>query len=1161
MSPILRLLTSCVIFYSCISFGKSPPPGSGAADIPVNVLLMLDTSGSMGISADFGNARDIAIDSKGNMYLPMFDAHNVRKLNQYGETTQPIGAGLGTADGFYDHPTNAVIDGNDNLFIADRDNERIQVFDSTGQHIASYVLNSGESPTSIGLDSSGNLYALVSDTEVIKINRTNGTRSVFELTNTGGNDPQISKFTIYDDHLYAIGSHNRSWHRNWPSTSSWYYYSNTERYEIFKFDLNNESGNNFALVDSIMESGWSYQSRLGNANDIEVTDNGIFVLTACAISKVSEADFSEYQVSPQEIYSMGYYYCDDYFGMGSDSSGNLYAAGLDGVVKVNADGDLQDEFGADTTRLDLLKQVIKLLVQDSDLTSSAHFGLMEWNTSERMIVNVSEAGANEIYSEVDKLTDGGGTLLEDAMELAEEYLGGPDSPIDPDLECQKTILLVFSDGEWFDDPDAIAGKFEADGIDTYVVGLDDGLDASAKASYESLAKAGGTFPDSPLYASDWFALYQAMSSLIIKAISEQQSFAAPTVLPSTGGGDNHLLQPSFKHNSSGQWQGRLKKIRLNADGSIGDAVWDAGEVLAQRSPATRNIWTVQSGNTGLNNFNELNVASLSPLIYENTAPASQAEATQLINFVRGLDSFDEDEDGDSSEPRWMLGDIYNSKPILVGSPSLSSTDDPQKINTEEFFRSQKNYQNFSSLQRNEVIYVGANDGMLHAFDAETGAEKWAFIPPMLLSELPALKGSAPNTTKSIYGVDGSPSVRDVYVDGAWKTILICGLGAGGHGYFALDVTDPDSPTFLWAFENNQKVNAVRYWAFDGSLVEYSDPAAVPASYNYFDLGETWSKPQIALIEHNGVQKYVAVMGGGYNGGVQNGLGSAVFVIDLSDNGRLLFKTELESTVSDVPNSVPADVTLLTPDSTGETSFRGAMGYVTDTQGQLWKINLTNYGPLAAATALFDGQASNLADRKSFFGPSAAFSRTGKLWLYYGTGDRANLGSSSLTIQNRVFGIADSDFPSFISYPEAATIDDLADTTDSGAMCPNATQLGWYVNLDPLEKITGKITIHNKTLFVSRYRPNKDDACKPGSAVLSEHGYMCGNTEGSHDLGIGVPSQAVVFNGKIYVGISQSDEEATIGANFTKSGNVIVGESSQNAFSAGSAVIEGWREIF
>src|SRR5262249_4770960 len=154
-------------------------------------------------------------------------------------------------------------------------------------------------------------------------------------------------------------------------------------------------------------------------------------------------------------------------------------------------------------------------------------------------------------------------------------------------------------------------------------------------------------------------------------------------------------------------------------------------------------------------------------------------------------------DSDNDGSVWKLGDIVDSSPIVVGAPP--------------YFYPDAQYQTFLATwkSRPTVVYVAANDGMLHAFDATTGSERWAFLPNW---NLPIVKSTLSSTSYChTFSFDGSPRVVDAYFgeDGgtpAWHTVLVVGAGKHG-GYVALDVTDPGSesnpnpPTVLWQWPN------------------------------------------------------------------------------------------------------------------------------------------------------------------------------------------------------------------------------------------------------------------------------------------------------------------------------------------------------------------------
>jgi len=145
----------------------------------------------------------------------------------------------------------------------------------------------------------------------------------------------------------------------------------------------------------------------------------------------------------------------------------------------------------------------------------------------------------------------------------------------------------------------------------------------------------------------------------------------------------------------------------------------------------------------------------------------------------------------SKDPYWTpLGDIVNSSPVYVRKPPFKYKD--------------AGYAAYREAQKDRigVVYVGANDGMLHAFRASDGEELWAFVPTAVMREMYRLADVRYDVGHRFY-VDATPVVADVYHAGAWRTILIGGLGAGGRGYYALDVTDPQNPRALWEFTDTQ----------------------------------------------------------------------------------------------------------------------------------------------------------------------------------------------------------------------------------------------------------------------------------------------------------------------------------------------------------------------
>lgn len=269
----------------------------------------------------------------------------------------------------------------------------------------------------------------------------------------------------------------------------------------------------------------------------------------------------------------------------------------------------------------------------------------------------------------------------------------------------------------------------------------------------------------------------------------------------------------------------------------------------------------------------------------DTIAKQKAEAVKLIRWVRG-----EAIPGYRSRENWLLGDIVYSSPVAVGIPSIGSVSprDPDVVAFYEYrnmiageFDSDGNRINDP---RTQMVYVGANDGMVHAFvlgvwdstegryinnpddpsvgaHPEIGRELWAYIPSSLLSELRQLKdtkyGAGGCTHRSM--VDLSPRAWDVYVHdppndgyGHWRTVILGGLRGGGDVYFALDVTVPDKPRLLWEYsvlkDRVVVTGSSPTWSYSMPYrTYYEDIKTLPISWNppyvgRMAFGNSTSKP-------------------------------------------------------------------------------------------------------------------------------------------------------------------------------------------------------------------------------------------------------------------------------------------------------------------------------
>ena len=1156
----LQIIISFLLFIFAFSAeAKAPPPGTGKADVPANIYIMLDTSGSMGaIVSSVGRMyypSDVALDSNGNMYVVEFYYHRIRKYDSQGNFVKTFGRSS-NSNGNFTYPKRIHIDANDNLYVSDYN--RVQKFNADGTWLKTF---SGGSNLAEGLavDSTGNVYA--NNTNTIKKWNSSGTLlATLSVSSAYG-------IAWYGGSVYVTDRSNR-------------------RVRKYSDDLSASSLTTFNLSNN------------SQAGDIEVNANGIYVAAKGYYSNIQK-------YSPSGVYSnqVGNYPTFYYlYGITSDSSGNIYGSSFHHHKVQQFDKNLKligSAGPASETRMSEVLKVIEKLTASSDLTRGANFGLQDWSSSAIQRVPISINGAATInLSVTPKITvngvektnpdykgsswyqPSGGTQLDRAMKEAQSYFNGSNSPIDATASCQKNFLIVISDGQWWGSQSETIAKslLATKGIETLVIGFHSG---GNQTNYINLAKAGGTYPESPLFSNNWQQLYETMSAYIRQAISSRLTFSAPVVMPNISSGD-HIFQSTFEYKNDHQWKGQLTKFALTATGDVGAQKWEAGALLDQKSESSRKIWTVANSfgvNHSLNNFKTFYAADLGRAFSENSGTnPTTVQTNKLINFVRGLDAYDEDADNNSTEKRWKLGDIYNSRLIVVGSPKARTTDKSSKSDTVAYYRYSNGYDNFkkgntcggSCLTRKEVVYVGANDGMLHAFDSTTGEELWAFIPPTMLQDLDKMVSVKANKSISIYGVDGSPIAKDIFYDNKWRTVLFSGMGKGGKGYFALDITNPISPTFLFAFENKASMNLIYHWDSSGTRTDLGYAGGIAAEYDYSKLGEALSTPIIVAMPDGNSTKWVAVFGAGYNSGISTKYGSSIYVVDLEEDGKVLKRIDLADANSSnsIVNSMPADLVSITPDTTSKANYKGSMVYGADLEGKMWKLNLTNKETLYDITSTFNAEASLDNDRSVFFQVTPSIASDNKLWNFYGTGNQQRLQTLSSSINNRIFGIKDSKFPVYEAVNGLTTTaqSSLKNMSTPGGTCPTSNDLGWYVNLGSNERITGKLALFNETIYATKYKPNQGAICSPGTAYLAELSMGCGKVNRTTNLGEGIATGAVIFKNKIYVGISgagSSDVKDEQGKVVGKKVNniIVINPAAGNTVGGGNITQESWREIF
>ena len=370
-------------------------------------------------------------------------------------------------------------------------------------------------------------------------------------------------------------------------------------------------------------------------------------------------------------------------------------------------------------------------------------------------------------------------------------------------------------------------------------------------------------------------------------VSQLPLCLAPVSAPAVEAG-THMYVASF---DSADWSGDLTRYRLQPNDQR-EALWSARARLEAQGMARR---VLMNRDGRLVDFRWDNLDASQQVALDHP-PGGEPDGLgrERLAFLRG----ERGEEGRLFRQRGaVLGDIVNSAPLLIGPPSRNARaldlleGDPQAHRYSTFKAAQ--------AQRPSVLYVGANDGMLHAFAADSGDELFAFVPSTVIRELNQLADPGYVGDRHRYFVDGPLVAEDVYVGGAWRTVLVGSLGGGGRALFALDVSDPHNPRLLWEID---------------------------ASKRFAELGFGLPRPSLVRLSDG---RWVVLAANGYGGRSGRAL---LYLIDVA-SGRLL-QALPASDQSGEPNglSSPRAVDI---DGDGIADY----AYAGDLRGNLWRFDL------------------------------------------------------------------------------------------------------------------------------------------------------------------------------------------------------------------------------
>ena len=629
-------------------------------------------------------------------------------------------------------------------------------------------------------------------------------------------------------------------------------------------------------------------------------------------------------------------------------------------------------------------------------------------------------------------------------------------------------------------------------VQTYVIGMGNSVaNPSSVAALNRMASLGGGAPAAFL-GNDVDKLTTAFQA-IVGDIQAKTSAASSVALNSGSyNAGSAIYQAKF---NSGDWSGNLLAFPILDTGELGAvATWEAAtQVKNQNWDTQRNILTykpsVALGARGIPfrwpvtpaspTATELDV-SQSTALNLNAAAVNDGNGLARQRYLRGDASLETRNCINCAlqfrnRNATPLGDIVNSSPYYVGAPNFGYYDDMEAVAYSSFVTTYR--------ARAKVIYAGANDGMLHAINAATGNEMFAYVPSSVYSGLSKLTDS--NYTHR-YSVDGSPTVGDVFYNGGWHSLLVSGMRTGAKGLFALDVTNPAN------FSEAGAAGIARW--------EFTDP----------DMGYVFGQPLIVKT-NNG--RWSVVVSGGYNAASPS-VHAFLFIID-AETGALVRKIDTGSGVAGSPNGLSAAAAI---DTNGDGV--ADLVYAGDLDGHLWKFDLTAAAPASwvignAGLPLFTATGQSVTGR-----PDITRFPGGGYLVVFGTGRYlASADNTDLTAQTE-YAVRDKNIGATVTLAQLQqqviqqvvlggngksyrlTTHAVGPASDAAVVGDNAitranyvaTKMGWYMNLPTSgERSVGNTRFRGGRVIFTSIIPNVSDPCEyGGNSWLMELDAITGN---------------------------------------------------------------------
>lgn len=604
---------------------------------------------------------------------------------------------------------------------------------------------------------------------------------------------------------------------------------------------------------------------------------------------------------------------------------------------------------------------------------------------------------------------------------------------------------------------------------------------------------------------------------------------------------------------------KIMLFRSGATNNLVDFKWNTDSCDSSGLPTGSAVTTLNAAEQGNFGLNQVKLLSQYPDMTDGSGtPATKDQRTaavgaNLVNYLRGQSGNEGFEANNLNKlyraRAGRLGDIVNAQPVFVRAPGAQYTD--------------PGYMTYKASQanRNPMLYVAANDGMLHAFrtgtsalDAQGGTEAWAFIPSMVLSNLHKL-ASETYAANHVFSVDGTPTSTDIFDESAsadcaqttpgspescWKTILVGGLNKGGMGYYALDVTDPESPKALWEFKKGS------------SCISVDATSKVPTSAAYSDchLGYSFGKPVIGKLADGTWAVFVT---SGYN----NDDGQGYLYVLKAMTGEVLYRIGTGSGSVASPSGLNQISAWIDNASLNRLVSRI---YGVDLDGNIWRFDVNNTIAPAGREATLVAQ---VVDSSGTPQPITTKPELGEIsgapFVFVGTGRYLGTTDVSDSSPQTLWGIKDtmgttavSDIRSTLG---ARTITNVGEglsayrtIASSSSQDCSTTGEGWYVDLpDSRERININMKLFQGTLIAASNVPvqnacnvggyawfnyfNYRTGCAVANSPNQRVGSMLVGPSGTQSLAVGI-NVITLPNGKtVVIATTSAAEQLTLEPSF------------------------------